>query len=632
MKSPRLLGIIVLITGLGLALISGCSLHIDTPRTPTVVLSPTLDPTEIALRATPTWTLTYTPTPAPSRTPTPTATATPSETPTETLTGTPTITPTFTQTPSATYTLTSTPRPTATASRTAAPTVTATPTRTPSPTATNTQEPTLSATSTQLPTNTPSPTLTHTATRTPTQPVLELAIPTATPLPTVSPTSTTPASVTPPPSVTALALPTQTFTPFPTITPDRTATAVMQDSAPDVMLPPTPGGIWTLTPLPPTPTSQPDTLPSDGGSSGAVYDPNASNTGQNSAPPAPSSDGAGPADLPLPEQQQIVISYQGQVVPLLALDLAGNVAGNAALDQGTAFAVSPGGAVAAVHADRILYVNGQAMLISPANAYGMPENLVINDLAWSPDGTRLAFRVDAIDPNQQNVIDSGIWVYEPATQRSWQVFRTGYAGQIAPWEDVQRPLTIRWSPDGTRLLVPYLGAAGRATALLNAGLDINMLAAEDYDSYLSEIGFADATWASDSGSVIVSGTRQDGASVVGRIRFGDSWRYEEYLNQSSTGLQMEAAAEMPNGWIGFLGSANGTFALYSVAPVPNAVLQAVSGLTPGEVISATWNDARSAVMVTAQSGGVTRLWLIRTDGTVRDITPAGGVPAVARWR
>lgn len=609
--------------GIAILLLTGCGLDIDSPQTPTVALSPTLDDTQIALRATATWTLTMTPTLSPSRTPTSTATVTASATPTPTATVTASATltsaPTLTATPSAT------PSPTATATVTPSDTPTGTPTATASSTATLTLTPTatLAPTETAVPSPTPSPTVTPTPTRTPTQAITALDIPTATlpPTPTPRPTDT--------PTVTDPLLPTETFTPFPTITPNLTATAdALNPNRPTAT--PTPGGIYTLTPLPPTQTPLPVTMTPEGG--GVFNDPNAPPSGLDGLPDAQPGN-SGPSGPPLPEQQRIVISYQGQVVPLLALDaLTGSVAGGSALDQGTVFAVSGSGSVATVRQDRQLYINGAPMLVSPASRFGLPENLSVTDLAWSPDGARIAFRVDAIDPNQQNAIDSGIWIYEPATDRSWQVFRTGYAGQIAPWEDVQRPLTIRWSSDGTRLLVPYVGGAGRATALLNAGLDINTLAADDYGSYLSEIGFADATWLLSQNGVIVSGSQQGGATVVGRILFGAGWSYEEILNQATVGLVMEAAAELANGWIGFLGSAGGSFALYSVAPYPGSQPGALTASIPGQVIAATWDNARSAVLVTVQSGGATRLWLLNTSGATQDVTPLGGAPDVARWR
>ena len=607
MKTHHALGVM----GMVVLLLAGCGLNIDSPQTPTVAASPTLDETQIALHATPTWTLTKTPTVLPSRT----LTSSPTQTSTATFTVTVSVTssPTGTAVPSATLTLS--PPPTAT----------------PFDTPTHTASPLPSITSSPI--KTPSPTLTIS----PTQEIVELNIPTATDIPTLPPTltslpsltSTIPSTI--PPAITDIPHPTETFTPFPTITPNLTATSDVLNLDPSIpTVTYTPGGIYTLTPLPPplTPLLAPATP--EGG--GAFSDPNALASGQDGLS-APQVSDNGPSGPPLAEQQRIVVSYQGQVVPLLGLDaLTGGVKSGAALDQGAVFAVSAGGNVAVVRADRLLYVNGAPMLISPANRFGMPENLAITDLAWAPDGARIAFRVDAGDPNQQNAIDSGIWVYEPATARSWQVFRTGYAGQIAPWENVQRPLTIRWSPDGTRLLVPYLGDAGRATALLDVGLDINTLASGDYASYLNEMGFADATWSLSQSAVIVSGSHQGGATVLGRIDLGAGWTYEEYLNQAITGLVMEAAAELTNGWIGFLGSSGGSFALYTVAPYPGSSYNTLTTTIPGTIVAAAWNDVRSAVLVTVQNGGASRLWLLTIGGTARDVTPPGGAPDVARWR
>jgi hypothetical protein len=88
-----------------------------------------------------------------------------------------------------------------------------------------------------------------------------------------------------------------------------------------------------------------------------------------------------------------------------------------------------------------------------------------------------------------------------------------------------------------------------------------------------------------------------------------------------------------DGRIAFLGGATpDSAALYAIQPTPGAPPLRLSTTIPGQVVAAEWNAARTAVLVTVQSGGSYRLWIIRTDGTAQDVTPAGGPPTVAHWR
>jgi hypothetical protein len=117
--------------------------------------------------------------------------------------------------------------------------------------------------------------------------------------------------------------------------------------------------------------------------------------------------------------------------------------------------------------------------------------------------------------------------------------------------------------------------------------------------------------------------------VVGRVALDANWTYTEYLNQQSSGLYSQAAIQLTDGRIAFLGSPTpGSFALYMIQPVPGAPVQ-VSGLLSGPVLSAEWNAQRTAVLVTTQGN---RLWVIRIDGTAQDSTPASGAVSAAHWR
>jgi hypothetical protein len=232
-------------------------------------------------------------------------------------------------------------------------------------------------------------------------------------------------------------------------------------------------------------------------------------------------------------------------------------------------------------------------------------------------------RVDAADPAAFNGIDSGIWIYEPATNQSWQIFRSTYQGEQL--HEQRRAVTAQWSPDGLSLVVTVDTPLGRANVFMPVNHNANV--------FINALPYAYATWAPDSASVIVSGYQWNGATVVGRVALDADWTYTEYLNQSTSGLVMQAAIQLNDGRIAFLGGQTpDSFALYITQPAPGASPVRVSQVIPGQVMTAEWNAARSAVLVTAQTGGAIRLWIVRTDGTAQDSTPAAGAPDAAHWR
>lgn len=642
-----------LILALIVLLLSACKVDVDAPETPTLAASPTPDETAIVRLAT--RTPTHTPTPSATPTAVPTATPTSRPSPTETSTATDTYTPTGTstdpptRTPTATRTVTPSATPTRTLTGTPTATQTSTPMASPSPTITPTvsPSPTQTATRTVAPTRSPAPTRTaspeptrtpsQTATRQPTQTLTLTASPTAAVLPTETPTRTAVPTATPtrPPSATPTELIAQpeiptatprispTFTPFPSLTPNLTATSeATRLAVPAPKLTPA-----TAATRPPTITPPPGNTPPVGITAlpvpgdGTFYDPNAPTAEQGALPVAPEGN-TGPPGPALPEQQYIVLSYVGQIVPLLDVP---NVAAGASspMGQGDIFAISSGGQVAAVGYDHTLYVNGQPMLISPASQFGLHENLSYGDLVWSPDGHRLAVRVDATDPAAFNGIDSGIWIYDPGTNQSWQAFRSTYQG--AQLHEQRRAITTQWAPNSSGLIVTVETPLGHGNVLMPVVHDAN--------HFIDALPYANASWAPDSASVIVSGMKWGEMTVVGRVALDANWTYTEHLNQQTTGLVMQYAVELYDGRIAFLGGPTpDSFALYIAQPMPGAQPIALSQMISGSIIAAEWKADRTAVLVTVQTGGANRLWIVRTDGSAQDITPAAGAAASAHWR
>lgn len=359
------------------------------------------------------------------------------------------------------------------------------------------------------------------------------------------------------------------------------------------------------------------------GSGGTFYDPGAATPSDQISVPVASPGQSGQTGPALPEQEFIVITYGGQVVPLLSVPVGG--AAGAPVAAGQVFAVSSAGQVAAVGADRLLYVNNGPMVVSPASQFGLAANLSYGDIVWSPDGQRLALRVDAANPNEANAIDSGIWIYEPWSNRSWQVFRTTYAGQVAQLEEQRRPLTLQWAPNGTALVVKVETPLGLANVFMPANHNANVT--------IDSIPYADATWAPDSASLIVSGTKWGAQTVIGRVALDPTWTYTEYLNQATAGLFMQGAVQLADGRIAFFGGPTpDAFALYIMQGFPGAPPEQVSTTIPGQIVFAEWNATRTAALVTVQTPTGPQLWMVRTDGAAQAIAPVAGPGAAAHWR
>jgi hypothetical protein len=317
-----------------------------------------------------------------------------------------------------------------------------------------------------------------------------------------------------------------------------------------------------------------------------------------------------------------VISFSGQIVPILTIP--DSISTGPALAQGNVFAVGTGGQIAAVNPNGELFVNNTQLAISPASQYGTHPNLSYGDVVWSPTGQRLAFRVDAANPNEFNGIDSGVWIFAPGTNRSWQVFRNTYTG--AQLHEQRQVVRIQWAPNGAVLAITVETPLGLGTVFVPVDHNVN--------EWVDAVPYADATWTFDSQALIVSGHTWDGGhTVVGRIALDANWTYTEYVSQRANGLYMQAAAQLRDGRIAFLGGPSpNAFALYIIAATPGAQPTPISGQINGQIVATEWNTEHSAVLVTVQAGGQTRLWIVRTDGVVQETTPDNGTLSAAHWR
>ena len=319
----------------------------------------------------------------------------------------------------------------------------------------------------------------------------------------------------------------------------------------------------------------------------------------------------------------VVVSYAGQVVPLLSLQ--NGVGPGSSLAAGNVFAMSSTGHIAAAGADRWLRINGQPVTVSPSSEFGLNDNLSIHDLAWSPNGQLLALQIEAANPEHETAISSGIWIYEPASNRSWQVFRNTFSGQTEQLHQQRRAVNVQWSPDGLKLLVTVDTPLGRANVLMPVTHDAN--------EFINTLEFSDATWTLDGNALIVSGSARNGTTAVGRVELDQAWTYTNYTDQQNTGLIMRGAIQLGTGTIALLGGYTpDTFALYTIDAIPGATPRQVSVVMNGQIVSAEWNPERSAVLVTIQAAGGYRLWIIRTDGTAQSPLPEGSSIDSAYWR
>ena len=569
----------------GMIALAACRENIDGPITPTVALTHTPNDTEIALL----WT--DTPTATATNTRRPTFTSTPTDTPT--ASGTPTDTPTATLTPSRTPTDTHTPTDTPTATLTASPSSTATDTRT--PTATLTASPSSTATDTRTPTATAtltaSPSSTATDTRTPTATLT--ASPSSTPTDTRTPTATLTAS----PSST----PTDTRTPTATLTPVPTLTFT-----PNVILSTaTRRPTFTTIPVAASPTEAPEIPDAEIGEGeiGGTALPFATVTPiPTLAPVIP------PTFTPV---------FVGGSVPegdsLLYVNPAGEVTsinGGSIQAVGQVFDVGPQGQMAFFGYDNQLYAHGQQVLLSPSSGFGLAEDMYVRQMDWSPNGRYLAV-VFGSRAGPEGVTSAGVWIMDFSSMQSWQVLRD-------TWDVTST--RVQWAPNSTAVLITANTPSGVMTTFLPLNYDAN----QEFRRH----PYQDSTWAADSASVIVSGQHQQGYYILGRVNLDFDQTYVGY-DVSGAGITVtRAAAELPGGQIGFLGATDpaGPFVLYRMTP--GSVPTPVSGTIPGPIASWEWNRSRTALLVVTADR---QLWIVRTNGSVQNATPANGILNEVHW-
>lgn len=444
----------------------------------------------------------------------------------------------------------------------------------------------------------------------PTLPPTVTLAPTLTPAPTLAPQQIP--TATPPPTPTPFVTP--SITPFPTATPEA-STPIISGPIPT----PTPLNLGPTLTAPPAGEGQPGPGP---GVTIVPGDPVTGGAGATAPGPV------GPSGPPLPDQEAVIVSYAGQIVPLLTL--SGQPAPDAPI-QGQVFDVNPAtGEIAHVDANRNVSIAGRPMIISPSSEFGPNENVSFRELFWSPNGHRLAIIVD--DAGDNTVTDAGVWIYEPVPGDkglSWQVFRAGTPTNAPQLHEQRTPVGVQWSRDSTRLIIKVYTPRGYTNVITPATNPANnVIVSIPFDE------FEDATWADDGVSVIVSGRRNwNEPTVVGKLD-ENGLVYTEFLNETARGIAAHAAIEYAPGRIAFIGSASpGTLTLYTMDARPGAPPAPAPVTIPGTVQQVEWRADRQAALVTVVSPtNERRLWIVRIDGTAQDVTPPPGAPFAAHWR
>jgi Tol biopolymer transport system component len=167
----------------------------------------------------------------------------------------------------------------------------------------------------------------------------------------------------------------------------------------------------------------------------------------------------------------------------------------------------------------------------------LPESCVgVQAPAWSPDGSRLAFRYSLVDDRYADSfnLNSGIWIVNANGTGLRQVTQRtpGRTWDLSP----------QWSPDGTRLAFFRLDVKTEAEAVFTVAVDGSDVSRVSPSS----LGGANPDWSPDGRWIVFTGEAADKSVNLYKIH-PDETSLENLTRQSANGHQYLSASFSPDG-------------------------------------------------------------------------------------
>ena len=258
----------------------------------------------------------------------------------------------------------------------------------------------------------------------------------------------------------------------------------------------------------------------------------------------------------------------------------------------------------------------------------LEENKVrVDEVAWSPDGWQLAFRINSDAPEGND----GIWFWQPArelpTDPSYHILRDcpPGCGLVTPqnaerWES----LDMTWSADSASLLVSLnlLDEERRGITVVNAVRDVNTIQSRRGPLVLR---YDYGSWATNGGRIIVSGNDPVNQAVFGSIAPDGN----ECLNYPASEIGMawvqHAVHHPTTGQILMLGSPISANSPLQLIDGTGAILSEPVGITAPT--SVQWSPDREAVYVHAGDSH----YIVELDGSIYDVTTRINDNSMVHW-